>query len=282
MQTVFSFLYLTAFLFLSGGHFGIDRLGRRHKVADERKVNINPLCGLDASLAVALMYHDLIDQLIQHCRSQILEILILVDQRHEPLCFTGAVGITFDRRRKFADLLFKSRTFALILVTKHLIPLVRQFPKDIVLIDLAEKCFQFFRSALALAKPFPLDFHVLCLLTAQGVLNRLDELRVIYLDIIMDGLERLADSLQQIISVDPVAGLAFLSRIVAAGELIDSFAVIRSMAIKLPAASGAIDKLCQRMCQTPAVRPSGHVTSDLLDQIDSCVSSKITQRSLST
>ena len=96
MQTVFSFFNLSAFLFLAGSHFRIDRLGGRDIVPNEGKVDIDSLCGLDTSLSVTLMDHDLVDQLIQHGWSQVFEILILIDQCHELLCFAGTIGVTFD------------------------------------------------------------------------------------------------------------------------------------------------------------------------------------------
>lgn len=154
--------------------------------------------------------HDLIDQLVQHGGSQVLKVLILVDQCHELLRFPGAVGITYDKFGKLADFLFKSHTFALILVTEHLIPLVRQFTEDTVLIDLAEKRFLFLCLVLTLSKPLFLSLHVLCLLTGKRFFHGPDELAVIYLNIIMDCLQSAAHSLKQVVAVDPVARLALL------------------------------------------------------------------------
>ena len=168
------------------------------------------MCGLDASLAVTFIDHDLIDQFVQHGGSQVLEVLILVDQCHELFRFTGAIGVTCDGTGKLADFLFKSRAFALILVTEHLIPLVRQFPEDIVLIDLAEKCFQFLCPVLTLGKPLFLSLHVLRLLTGKRFFHGPNELAIIYLNIIMDCLQRAANGLKQVVAVDPGARLALL------------------------------------------------------------------------
>ena len=55
MQTVLPFLNLSAFLFLGGSNFRIDRLGGWDKVSDEGEIDIDSLCGLGTSLSISLM-----------------------------------------------------------------------------------------------------------------------------------------------------------------------------------------------------------------------------------
>ena len=137
MKSVFAFLTLAKFFLLFGCQLNLHEV-RRNKLANEIEVNLNLLCGLDATFAVTLMDKDFVDKLIQHGNGQIIEVLVFLYQRNETLRRLLVLLMVCKEIFQSSNLGFQRILFLCILGIQSGISGIRQLAQDVVLIDFAE------------------------------------------------------------------------------------------------------------------------------------------------
>ena len=102
------------------------------------KIDFNLLRGLDAPLSISFMHQHLINKFIYHCRCQFLKLLIFINQCHKFTCRIFALLIFSELHFQLLKLCIKLCFFLGILLIQDLISAVRQFTKNVVLIDTAD------------------------------------------------------------------------------------------------------------------------------------------------